>query len=85
MTKPGNSKPGRSKYGSQISVACGATTFWRLGMKTDRIGIPVGMFADPAFPSPRVAIFVPSKHPWVTIPDGIPQPDAHSPSFYAKE
>lgn len=64
---------------------CGATAFWRLGSKPDRTGVPVGMFADPTFPPPRVAIFVPSKHPWVAIPDGIPQHNAHSLSFYAKE
>jgi len=66
-------------------AGCGATIFWRLGTKTDRTGIPIGVFADPSFPPPNVAIFVPQKHPWVSIPEGTPQHEAHSPSFYAKE
>jgi hypothetical protein len=62
---------------------CGATIYWRLGSMADRTGIPVGIFADPSFPPPQVAIFVPHKHPWVTVPNAIPQHDAHSPTFYA--
>ena len=57
---------------------CGATMYWTLEAKADRTGIPVGVFADPNFPPPQVAIFVPHRHPWVTIPAGIPQHEAHS-------
>ena len=57
---------------------CGATMYWTLEAKADRTGIPVGVFADPGFPPPQVAIFVPHRHPWVTIPDGVPQHEAHS-------
>jgi hypothetical protein len=44
----------------------------------DLVGIPVGVFADPTFPLPTTSIFVPQKHPWVVIPDGVPQDEGHS-------
>jgi hypothetical protein len=47
---------------------CGSTMFWDLPMNADFIGIPVGVFADPAFPPPDVSIFMPHKHPWVVVP-----------------
>jgi hypothetical protein len=47
-------------------------------MNADFIGIPVGVFADPAFPPPDVSIFMPHKHPWVVVPDGMPEYEAHS-------
>jgi hypothetical protein len=49
----------------------------------DVIGIPVGIFADPAYPPPRSSIFVPHKHPWVSIPPGIPQNEGHNAAFLA--
>jgi hypothetical protein len=57
---------------------CGSTMFWDLPMNADFIGIPVGVFADPAFPPPDVSIFMPHKHPWVVVPDGVPVYEAHS-------
>lgn len=60
---------------------CGSTTYWYLEPFPDRIGVPVGLFADPAFPPPKVSIFAPHRHPWVAVPPGIPQTDGHSPKF----
>lgn len=47
----------------------------------DMIGILVGVFADLSFPSPTTSIFVPQKHPWVVVPNGVPQIDNHSAAF----
>jgi len=62
---------------------CGSTTHWELEAISGRIGIPVGIFADPGFPPPSVAIFVPHRHPWVVIPEGVPQNEGHSAAFKA--
>jgi len=62
---------------------CGSTVFWEVEANPDQIGIPVGAFADPSFPPPTTSIFVPHKHPWVTIPSGVPQHEGHGPAFLA--
>jgi hypothetical protein len=62
---------------------CGSTVYWTVEAMPDVIGIPVGIFADPAYPPPRSSIFVPHKHPWVSIPPGIPQNEGHNAAFLA--
>jgi hypothetical protein len=52
---------------------CGSTMYWEVEATPGRTGIPVGVFADPTFHSPTASSFVPLKHPWVLIPEGIPQ------------
>jgi hypothetical protein len=32
------------------------------------LAIPVGAFADPNFPVPRVSVYESRKHPWVVVP-----------------
>ena len=46
---------------------CGATVYYQLDQIPDAIAIPVGAFADPGFPPPRVAIYEARRHAWVTI------------------
>jgi hypothetical protein len=53
--------------------------FWGHPLQADQIGIPVGLFVDPSFPPPEVSIFMPHKHPWVIVPEGIPRYEGHSP------
>jgi hypothetical protein len=50
---------------------CGATVFYRLDAVADHVAVPVGAFADPAFPPPRVSVYEARRHPWVHVPDGI--------------
>ncbi len=50
---------------------CGATVFYRPDALPDVVGIPVGAFADPAFPQPGVSVYEVRQHPWVGLPDGI--------------
>lgn len=47
---------------------CGATVFYTCG-DSDLIAIPVGAFADPAFPPPQVSVWEERKHGWVVVPD----------------
>jgi hypothetical protein len=47
---------------------CGATVYYRLAAIPDVIAIPIGAFADPTFPPPRVSVYESRRHPWVTVP-----------------
>lgn len=60
---------------------CASTLHWDVEAMPDMVGIPVGVFADPSFPSPTTSIFVPQKHPWVVVPNWVPQNDTHGAAF----
>lgn len=47
---------------------CGSTVYYELGGLEEFLAIPVGAFADPGFPAPRVSIYEERKHPWVVPP-----------------
>ena len=61
--------------GSRITFrfcpTCGSTVFYRNEQTPDRTGIPVGAFADPSFPPPRVSVCESRKHEWSGIPTDI--------------
>ena len=48
---------------------CGATVWYWFGDGNFR-AVPVGAFADPAFPAPSVSVYEERRHPWVSVPDG---------------
>jgi|SRR5580704_5888876 hypothetical protein len=48
--------------------ACGATVFYEMDLVPDAIAVPVGAFADPAFPAPRVSVYEARRHAWVGVP-----------------
>ncbi len=50
---------------------CGATVWYTLASAPDVIAVPVGAFADPAFPPPTVSVWEARRHPWAGLPDGI--------------
>ncbi len=50
---------------------CGATVFYTVAAAPDVIAVPVGAFADPSFPPPRVSVYESRRHPWISLPDGI--------------
>lgn len=54
---------------------CGATVFYRLDAFPGVVAIPVGAFADPDFPQPRVSIYGARQHHWVRLPDDIERLD----------
>lgn len=43
---------------------CGSTVYWELGGFPDVIAVAQGMFADPAYPAPTVAVWEDTRHPW---------------------
>lgn len=50
---------------------CGSTVYYELSSHPDAVAIPVGAFADPAFPAPRMSLWEIGKHQWVTLPAGV--------------
>jgi hypothetical protein len=38
------------------------------GDSEDLIAVPVGAFADPDFPPPKVSVWEERKHGWVVVP-----------------
>lgn len=46
---------------------CGATVAYVNEGMSGVTAIPVGAFADPAFPSPEYSVYEERKHPWVAI------------------
>ncbi len=61
-----------SKATFHFCPTCGSTVYYAVdGYDTDSIAIPVGAFADPAFPAPTVSVYEERMHGWVCLPDGI--------------
>jgi hypothetical protein len=50
---------------------CGATVYYINDGLEDSIGIPIGAFADPSFPAPKVSVYEQRRHAWVAMPEGI--------------
>ena len=50
---------------------CGATVFYTSESQPNLVAVPVGAFADPTFPPPRVSVWESRMHPWVGLPAGI--------------
>ncbi|WP_206858465.1 GFA family protein [Lysobacter changpingensis] len=50
---------------------CGATVFYWPEAIPGFVTIPVGAFADPDFPPPRVSVYGVRRHAWVREPEGI--------------
>src|SRR4051812_38107174 len=47
--------------------SCGATVYYRIGDDRSMWAVPVGAFADPAFPPPVFSIYEERRHPWVSV------------------
>ena len=43
---------------------CGSTVYWELAGFPDVIAVAQGLFADPAYPAPTVAVWEETRHPW---------------------
>lgn len=50
---------------------CGSTITTELGAMPGVIGIPVGAFADPAFPPPKIVVWCDTQADWVTFPENM--------------
>jgi hypothetical protein len=45
---------------------CGSTVYY--STDPDLIAVPIGAFADPTFPPPRISVYESRRHPWVAVP-----------------
>ncbi len=50
---------------------CGDTVYYLIEAMPDVVAIPIGAFADPAFPPPHVSVYEDRKHTWVQVPADI--------------
>ena len=50
---------------------CGGTVFYRDPAAPELTAVPIGAFADPGFPPPRVSVWESRRHPWVVLPDSV--------------
>ena len=50
---------------------CGSTVYYTTPDAPHLVAVPVGAFADPSFPPPRVSVHEARKHPWVAMHDEI--------------
>ncbi len=50
---------------------CGATVYYLLEDLPEVIAVPVGAFADPSFPPPRVSVYEARRHPWTGLPPDV--------------
>ena len=50
---------------------CGATVHYEIEGIEDSIAIPIGAFADPAFPAPTISVYEERMHCWVVMPQDI--------------
>jgi len=50
---------------------CGATVFYRIASAPEFIAVPVGAFADPAFPAPTRSVWDSRRHPWLELPEDV--------------
>jgi hypothetical protein len=53
--------------------SCGSSVYWEPDRWPGYIGVAGGAFADVDFPSPQVVTWTETRHPWVGLPDGVPQ------------
>jgi len=55
---------------------CGTTVCFEVDRLPGFLAVPVGLFADPAFPPPTVSIYEARMHGWVAVPgDGVDHHD----------
>ncbi|WP_140635218.1 GFA family protein [Methylibium rhizosphaerae] len=57
-----------SKVKFHFCPQCGSTVYYELEGLPDHLAIPVGAFADPSFPAPRVSVYEERMHGWVVPP-----------------
>lgn len=60
---------GRAVFG--FCPTCGATVYYTIKGAGDYIAIPVGAFAEPAFPGPTFSVYEERMHSWVQMPKDV--------------
>lgn len=50
---------------------CGCTVYYRPEKLPEAVVVPVGAFADPTFPPPKVSVYEARRHAWVRVPEDV--------------
>jgi hypothetical protein len=64
-----------SRVTFRFCPTCGATVYYTVDDMPESVAIPVGAFADPAFPTPSFSVYEERRHRWVGLPEGIERMD----------
>jgi hypothetical protein len=62
---------GGTKATFRFCPTCGATVCYTAEGSEGTVGIPVGAFGDPTFPSPSISVYEERMHGWVRLLEGI--------------
>ena len=54
---------------------CGSTVHYEIESVPGVVAIPLGAFADPSFPPPRVSVYQERRHQWVELSPSIERHD----------
>jgi hypothetical protein len=49
--------------------------YYHLATMPDAIAVPIGAFADPAFPRPTISVYESRRHGWLNLPSAIEHRD----------
>jgi len=60
---------GRARF--HFCPECGATVYYSIDGQEEFIAIPVGAFAEPAFPAPAFSVYEERMHSWVKVPSDV--------------
>lgn len=64
-----------SKITFRFCPTCGATVYYEIDTMPNVVAVPVGAFADAAFPPPVFSVYEARKHAWVKVPEDIEHMD----------
>ncbi|MFN2100418.1 GFA family protein [Altererythrobacter sp. MF3-039] len=59
-------------FTNRFCPTCGSTILVQAGVHPDKVGIPVGAFADQNFAPPHRAVYDDRRHDWITLPEDLP-------------
>ncbi len=55
--------------------SCGSTVYYEADWMPGFVAVPVGAFADPDFPPPKVVVYEERRHPWAVMPGLVTEND----------
>jgi hypothetical protein len=56
-----------NSFSTHFCPTCGTSVYWSSAKNPGLVGIAVGAFADPSFPSPGRSVWEQSRHAWVDV------------------
>ena len=58
-------------FANRFCPTCGSSVIVVSSKHPDKLGIPVGAFADAGFPAPQRTVYNDFRHEWVVMPGGL--------------